>query len=532
MLDDAGGADRPLDGLLQGGFGQMVAADGPGARFRRPTARREEVLPAELSVGLRVFLGQGVGQVHPTEAVAQVGDVDGEDVVNLAAERLDQRGREDGRPVPLPLAVADDDARLVEVDILDPQPEALHQPQARAVEQAGGQPGGAVELGQYGSRLLAAEDGRQPLGGPGSHDLMVQPVQRTAEDDLVEEEQRAERLILGGSRHVAMDRQVRQERDHLRLAHLQGMPLVVEQDEILRPLHVGILGADAVMQSPGRVTDLIEQPGHVRVCPWGIPSISARVVARALKTGHDFRTAAIIGRMGVIQYACTAAEYLLAVCRLDGCKAPPSVVGGRRDAARCRRLAVHRPCRGGHGRHAEWRWLTVRRPVSPARAIRCRGPRAADRLTRHCSGPRCARPLNLGVSRLRSPGRRPVSWTPSPTDCLPRRPVPDPRCRRSAARLVVEVIPGRRFRVRLPGKRRITVGSLLVLARGLRRRLQPAATAAPPDEGQAILLAKRYLQDQNLFDYPMGYWARRTGTPSCGPGVSASSRRGRTVAGL
>jgi hypothetical protein len=28
-----------------------------------------------------------------------------------------------------------------------------------------------------------------------------------------------------------------------------------------------------------------------------IPSISARVVARSLKTGHDFRTAAIIGRV-------------------------------------------------------------------------------------------------------------------------------------------------------------------------------------------------------------------------------------------
>ena len=80
---------------------------------------------------------------------------------------------------------------LIEVDILDPQPEALHQPEARSVHQAGGEPGGAVELGQDSAGLDAAEDGRQTLGGPGPHDLVIEPVQRPSEDDLVEEEQGA-----------------------------------------------------------------------------------------------------------------------------------------------------------------------------------------------------------------------------------------------------------------------------------------------------------------------------------------------------
>ncbi len=52
----------------------------------------------------------------------------------------------------------------LEVDVLDPQPQALHQPEAGAVEQAGGQPGGFVELGQDGAGFVAAEDGRQPFG--------------------------------------------------------------------------------------------------------------------------------------------------------------------------------------------------------------------------------------------------------------------------------------------------------------------------------------------------------------------------------
>jgi hypothetical protein len=38
----------------------------------------------------------------------------------------------------------------------------------------------------------------------------------------------------------------------------------------------------------------------------------------------------------------------------------------------------------------------------------------------------------------------------------------------------------------------------------------------PPDEGEAILLAKAHLQARNEFDYPRGYWARAVWDPHRG----------------
>jgi hypothetical protein len=57
---------------------------------------------------------------------------------------------------------------------------------------------------------------------------------------------------------------VRQELHDLRFAQLQRVPLAVEQDEPLDPEDVGVFGPDAVVRSPGRLADLIEEPGQ---CP-------------------------------------------------------------------------------------------------------------------------------------------------------------------------------------------------------------------------------------------------------------------------
>ena len=49
---------------------------------------------------------------------------------------------------------------LAEVDVLDPEPEALEQPESRAVEQAGHQPVGAFEAVEDGADLVAGQDRR------------------------------------------------------------------------------------------------------------------------------------------------------------------------------------------------------------------------------------------------------------------------------------------------------------------------------------------------------------------------------------
>jgi hypothetical protein len=57
-------------------------------------------------------------------------------------------------------------------------------------------------------------------------------------------------------------------------------------------------------------------------------------------------------------------------------------------------------------------------------------------------------------------------------------------------------------------KKQITIGGLLVLVAASALLLSLLRPPAPPDEGQAILLAKAYLQARAEFDYPLGYWAR------------------------
>ena len=55
---------------------------------------------------------------------------------------------------------------------------------------------------------------------------------------------------------------MRQECFNLELAHFAGVPLAVEEDEAADPVRVRLLGADAVVAHPDRVTHPIEEPGR------------------------------------------------------------------------------------------------------------------------------------------------------------------------------------------------------------------------------------------------------------------------------
>lgn len=60
-----------------------------------------------------------------------------------------------------------------------------------------------------------------------------------------------------------------------------------------------------------------------------------------------------------------------------------------------------------------------------------------------------------------------------------------------------------------PRKRvRLTIGGLLLLVAACGLLFHLVRPPTPPDEGEAILLAKAYLAAHREFDYPLGYWAR------------------------
>jgi hypothetical protein len=56
--------------------------------------------------------------------------------------------------------------------------------------------------------------------------------------------------------------------------------------------------------------------------------------------------------------------------------------------------------------------------------------------------------------------------------------------------------------------KQVTVSGLLVLIAASALMMSVLRPPTPPDEGQAIVLAKAYLVARDEFDYPRGYWAR------------------------
>src|SRR5688572_27113571 len=82
----------------------------------------------------------------------------------VLTQRLDQRGRQDGDPVFRTLAVPHHDAMVVQVQILHPESQRLHEAQATAIEKAGNQPVVAAQVRDDTPRLRLVEYGWQPLG--------------------------------------------------------------------------------------------------------------------------------------------------------------------------------------------------------------------------------------------------------------------------------------------------------------------------------------------------------------------------------
>ncbi len=68
----------------------------------------------------------------------------------------------------------------------------------------------------------------------------------------------AQRLILRGSSDIALYGQVGQELLDLLIAHLLGVPLVMEQNVAPNPVDVGLPGADVVVFEADFCTNLIE----------------------------------------------------------------------------------------------------------------------------------------------------------------------------------------------------------------------------------------------------------------------------------
>ena len=112
-----------------------------------------------------------------------------------------ERGGEHRDAVLLSLAVAHEDLVAGEVEILHAKAQRLHDAQAGAVEERRDEARLAAEVGEDAADLLAREDDGQACG-PVRPDQRGHVGKRLLEDAAVQEEERRERLVLGGGRDV------------------------------------------------------------------------------------------------------------------------------------------------------------------------------------------------------------------------------------------------------------------------------------------------------------------------------------------
>jgi hypothetical protein len=86
---------------------------------------------------------------------------------------------------------------------------------------------------------------------------------------MVQEQQRIERLVLRGCANASLRRQTGKKLGDLRLCHFQWMAFVVKEYVSLNPMDIRLFGSIAIVPSPDRLADLIEQFWLWRRC-WRI----------------------------------------------------------------------------------------------------------------------------------------------------------------------------------------------------------------------------------------------------------------------
>jgi hypothetical protein len=69
-------------------------------------------------------------------------------------------------------------------------------------------------------------------------------MERLFEDVTVEEEQSLQRDILGASRHLSLHRQMGQKGADFWSSHVHKTALMMEENKVLGPLHIGLFRSD------------------------------------------------------------------------------------------------------------------------------------------------------------------------------------------------------------------------------------------------------------------------------------------------
>jgi len=172
-------------------------------------------------------------------------------ILQMVRQRLHHQRRQRHRPVLAALARSNHDLTSGQVNVLHSQIQTLAQPKPTTIQQHGNQPRHSVQMIQYPRDLLSRQHDRHvsPLLRPGD---TRQGRQRPLEHLPIQEQERAERLVLRRGRHVQMLSKITQERPYLWRAEVPGMALAMEHDVTPDPTDVALFGPRAEVPQANR----------------------------------------------------------------------------------------------------------------------------------------------------------------------------------------------------------------------------------------------------------------------------------------
>jgi hypothetical protein len=233
-----------------------VPGDGIGAR----PGGGEDVLPGQARRSPGQLDTQSFGQVDFAAACLDLGPVAQFDPSDLPPERFAGSVRKQRRAVVSALAAAYHDLAAIEVDVFDPQGEALQKAEAGAVQQFGDEAERGLEMLEEGEDVAHSEDRGEMVGAPGA----LEPDEigdGAVEDAAVQEDDGAERLVVGGGGDVALDGKIIEESGDLGGAQIPRVAAPMEGDVGADPVGVRFFGAGREVEAAERGVDGFEE-GH------------------------------------------------------------------------------------------------------------------------------------------------------------------------------------------------------------------------------------------------------------------------------
>ena len=206
-----------------------------------------------------VFALQRAGEGHSWRSIPTVLVEKGTNFAQLLLKGRDGSFGEDRHPVLAAFALSDHNLSICEIDILDPQPHALHQSQPASIEEHPHERPWRFKSIEQSTHLPLGKNHGKPyfnLGPckiPKLAGLKLQNAPVKKHDGI-------ECLVLSGRGDTRHDRKTGEKLPDFWGSHLPGMAFVVKQDELANPLDVSLLCAQAVMEKAQGVADLIEEP--------------------------------------------------------------------------------------------------------------------------------------------------------------------------------------------------------------------------------------------------------------------------------